>query len=161
VGISNLGSTSEDREFRLPPSGGAWIVDSLGFRRLVDMEIQKAQRLRYCISLICIAAELRSSEMEQLAAPSLDEIISPHIRSTDVVACSAFPSLALLLIDAEVTNLPSIVRRLTTRLEMFLWSAGGACYPSTATRAEELFDQALDLMMKAKRDGGNRLYLPG
>ncbi len=154
--ISNLGSISEDREF----SSGGWIVDSLGFRRLVDMEIQKAQRLRYCISLICIAVELRSSEMEQLAAPSLDEIISPYIRSTDVVACWAFPSLALLLVDAAVANLPSIVRRLTTRLEMFLWSAGGACYPRTATRAEELFHQALDLMMQAKRDGGNRLYLP-
>jgi len=156
VDISNLGSISEDREF----SSGGWIVDSLGFRRLVDMEIQKAQRLRYCISLICIAVELRSSEMEQLAAPSLDEIISPYIRSTDVVACWAFPSLALLLVDAAVANLPSIVRRLTTRLEMFLWSAGGACYPRTATRAEELFHQALDLMMQAKRDGGNRLYLP-
>src|SRR5216117_3937458 len=98
----------ESPDVRPPSKSGAWTVDSAGFRRLVDMEIQKAQRLRYCISLICIAAELRSSEMEQLAAPSLDEIISPYVRSTDVVACLAFPSLALLLVDAEVTNLPSI-----------------------------------------------------
>jgi hypothetical protein len=157
---SPSGWISEGHEFRPPADGGAWIVDSLGFRRFVDMEIQKAQRLRYCVSLVCIATDVRSSEAEQPAAPSLAEIITPHIRATDVVACWAFPSLALLLVDAEIGTLPSIVRRLMTNLETFLWSAGGSCYPRTATRAEELFRQALELMMQARRDGGNRLYLP-
>jgi len=65
-----------------------------------------------------------------------------------------------MLIDADVASLPSIVDRLTTRLEMYLWSAGGASYPKTATRADDLFHQALHMMMQAQRDGGSRLYLP-
>ena len=43
-------------------AGSVWIVDGKGFRRLVDMEIQKAQRLRYCVSLLCIAADRRSPD---------------------------------------------------------------------------------------------------
>src|SRR5262249_46342082 len=97
---------------------------------------------------------------ERPAAWSLAEIITPLIRSTDVVACWTLPSLASLLVDADIPSLPSIVHRLTTRLEMFIWSAGGACYPRTAARAEDLFHQALDLMMQARKDGGKRLYLP-
>lgn len=148
------------RESRRPSDNGAWFVDSASFRHLTEMEIHKAQRLRYCLSLVCITTDLRSSEAEQPAPPPLAELITPHIRSTDVVAYWASLSLAMLLVDAEFTSLPSIVRRLTTRLEMFVWSAGGACYPRTATRAGDLFHQALDLMTQAREDGGKRLYLP-
>jgi len=124
------------------------------------MEIQKAQRLRYCVSLLCLAADRRSPEEQQPTAPSLVERITPLLRSTDVVTCWALPSLALMLVDADVTTLPSIVRRLVTRLEMFLWSAGGACYPKTVTHGDELFNQALHMMTQAQNDGGNGLYLP-
>ena len=54
----------ESPDVRPPSKSGAWTVDSAGFRRLVDMEIQKAQRLRYCVSLVCIAADRRSPEEE-------------------------------------------------------------------------------------------------
>src|SRR2546422_6076490 len=150
----------ESPDVRPPSRNGAWVVDNGGFRRLVDMEIQKAQRVRYCVSLVCIAADRRSPEEEQPAAPSLVERIAPCLRSTDVVTWSALPFLTLMLVDAEVTSLPSIVSRLTTRLEMFLWSAGGACYPKTVTHADGLLHQALQMMTQAQSDGGNRLYLP-
>ena len=119
------------------------MVDSGGFRRLVDMEIQKAQRLRYCVSIACIAADRRTPEEEEPAVAVLAERVTPLIRSTDIVTCWDPPCLALMLIDADVASLPSIVDRLTTRLEMYLWSAGGASYPKTATRADDLFHQAL------------------
>ena len=67
--------------------------------------------------------------------------------------------LSLLLIDAETTHLPSIIHRLTTRLETVGWSAGGSSYPRTATRAEDMLRQAMDLMGRAKEEGGNRLYV--
>jgi len=136
------------------------VVDSGGFRRLVDMEIQKAHRLRYCVSIACIAADRRSPEGEEPVVALLAERVTPLIRSTDVVTCWDPPCLALMLIDADVGSLPSIVDRLTTRLEMYLWSAGGASYPKTVTRADDLFHQALHMMMQAQRDGGSRLYLP-
>ena len=150
----------ENPEVRPPSKGGGWIVDGEGFRRLVDMEIQKAQRLRYCVSLLCIAADRRSPDGEQPAAASLAERVIPLIRSTDVVNCWTTPCLGLMLVDADIASLPSIVDRLTTRLETFLWSAGGACYPQTATHADHLFHQAHHMMTKAQGDGGGRLYLP-
>jgi hypothetical protein len=150
----------EDPGVTPPSKSGAWVVDSEGFRRLVDMEIQKAQRLRYCVSLLCLAADRGSPEEEQPSAASLVERIAPLLRSTDVITCWVLPSLALMLIDADVTSLPAIVGRLTTRLEMFLWSAGGACYPKTVTHGDGLFSQALHMMTQAQNDGGNGLYLP-
>src|ERR1043166_2448079 len=105
----------ENPEVRPPSKSGAWVVDSGGFRRLVDMEIQKAQRLRYCVSIVCIAADRRGPEEEEPAVAVLAERVTPLIRSTDVVTCWDPPCLALMLIDADVASLPSIVDRLTTR----------------------------------------------
>jgi hypothetical protein len=48
---------------------------------------------------------------------------------------------------------------LQSRLETVAWSAGGSCYPRTATRAEDMLRQAVDLMGRAKVEGGNRLYV--
>src|SRR5436189_170395 len=78
---------------------------------------------------------------------------------SDVVARWAPASLALLLVDAETTHLPSIVRRLMAHLETLAWSAGGACYPKTATRTDDMIRQAVDSMVMAKKGGGNRLYV--
>jgi hypothetical protein len=144
----------------VPSRSGAWLVDDTGFRHLVDMEIHKAQRLRYCVSLLYMAADRRSPEESEPSAPSLAGKITPLLRLTDAVTCVASSILALMLVDADVANLPSIGDRITTRLDMVRWSAGGACYPKTVTHAEELFGQAPHLMRQAQSDGGDRLYLP-
>lgn len=80
--------------------------------------------------------------------------------------------VTLLLIDAEARNLGVILRRLREAFEpisvtvggrelRFTLSAGGGCYPQTAGSGGELLRQAIDLMTRAKEDGGDRLYLPG
>ena len=143
-----------------PSKSGAWVVDSEGFRRLLAIEIQKAQRLRYCVSLMCIAADRRSPEVEQPTALSLVERITPFLRSTDIITCWTPPSLALMLVDADLVSLPSINSRVTSKHEAYVWSAGGSCYPKTATHSEELLHQAEGLFLQAGRDGGSRLYLP-
>jgi len=102
------------------------------------------------------------TERRELTPPaggaSIAEIIARHIRATDAVAPWASASLALLLVDAEVASLPSIVRRLTKDLPI-VWSAGGSGYPRTATGAEDLLRQATDLMLEAQKDGEAGLYL--
>jgi len=145
---------SQRRELKPPNGGGASIIDRELFRFLVDLEVRKAQRLRYCVSLVCLAASLRPHPSE----PPLVEIIARHIRATDAVAPWASASLVLLLVDAEVASLPSIIRRLTKDLPTE-WSAGGSGYPRTATGAEDLLRQATDMMLEAQKDGGARLYL--
>lgn len=135
---------------------GALIVDGEFLRFLVDNEIRKAQRLRYCVSLVRMAAGPTSPAY--LSEPAVLERVAGHLRATDVVVPQE-STLGLLLIDADVAHLPAIVERLATVLGI-PWSAGGACYPRTATRIEDLLRQADETMLKAQRDGGSRLYLP-
>ena len=150
---------SEWRGFGPLSVGGGWVVDELLFRLLVDFEIQKAQRLRYSVSLVCFAAEAGRTEDREPSTQSLVESVTRCIRGTDAVTSAADGWLHLLLVDAETTHLPLILHRLTARLETLAWSAGGSCYPRTATRAEDMLRQAVDLMERAREEGGNRLYV--
>lgn len=145
-------------EWGFRPDAGARIVDDQLFRFLVDLEVQKAQRLRYCLSLVCLAVDVVPETWDP-SVPSLAEIVTRYIRSTDVVAPWAPASLALLLVDAEASHLPAILRRLTAGIETIAWSAGGSCYPKTASRADDMLRQAVDSMVRAKKEGGNRLYV--
>jgi hypothetical protein len=137
---------------------GGWLVDEVLFRLLVDFEIQKAQRLRYSLSIVCFAVE-PSAPVAGEVSTSVAEGISRYLRGTDAVASWTQGWLSFLFVDAETRHLPSILRRLTAQLERVVWSAGGSSYPKTATRAEDMLRQAIDLMDKAKDEGGNRLYV--
>jgi hypothetical protein len=150
---------SEWRGFKPLSDPGARVVDDPLFRFLVDLEVQKAQRLRYCVSLVCLDAEIAPAQTPARSVPSFAEILTRYLRTTDVVAPSAPASLALLLVDAETTHLPSILRRLTPLLGPTVWSAGGSCYPKTATRADDMLRQAVESMVRAKQSGGNRFYV--
>jgi hypothetical protein len=123
------------------------------------LELQKAQRLRYCVSLICLAAEVAHPETQGPSLPSNAELVTRYIRGTDAVTPWAQASLALLLIDAETNSLRPILDRLIARLDTSIWSAGGSSYPKTATRSEDLLRQAVDLMVRAKQEGGSKLYI--
>jgi len=140
-------------------AGGGWLVDESLFRFLVDFEIQKAQRLRYSVALVCFAVEAASTGNGQASPSSLAESVTRYLRGTDAVTVWTQGWLALLLIDAETAHLPLILDRLTARLETVVWSAGGSCYPRTAARSEDMVRQAVDLMGRAKEEGGNRLYV--
>jgi hypothetical protein len=151
---------SEWRGFGPLSIGGAWLVDELLFRLLVDFEIQKAQRLRYSVSLVCFDVEPASAGNGEVSVlSSLSESVTRNLRGTDTVSSWSQGWLSLLLVDAETTHLPSILQRLTTRLETARWSAGGSCYPRTATRAEDMLSQAIGLMSRARDEGGNRVYV--
>jgi hypothetical protein len=150
---------SEWRGFKPLSDQGARVVDDPLFRFLVDLEVQKAQRLRYCVSLVYLDAEIAAAQTQARSVPSFPEILTRYLRTTDVVAPSAPASLALLLVDAETNHLPSILRRLTPLLGPTVWSAGGSCYPKTATRADDMLRQAVESMVRAKQSGGNRFYV--
>jgi len=142
-----------------PVAGGGWLVDESFFRFLVQLETQKAQRLRYSVSLVCFAAEPSALGNGKTSATSVAENVVRYLRGTDAVALWTQGRVAILLIDAEPTHLAAIVSRITTRLETVRWSAGGACYPRTAARADDMLHQAAELLTRARDDGGNRLYI--
>jgi hypothetical protein len=146
------------------------LVEKALFDFLVNLEVHKAARMQYPISVLCLGADLPETTAVQAWKDDLAQLSVHELRATDV-AGSIEPSVAaFLLIGAETQHLPGIVARLssivgaraeresgTTRLTL---SAGGGCYPHTATSGKELLQQAVDLMTQAQTDGGNRAYLP-
>jgi hypothetical protein len=143
-----------------PPSAtGGCLVDEPLFRFLVDLELQKAQRLRYSVSVVWFDVEAPTTGDVPASASIVAESVSRYLRGTDAVTIAADGCLAMLLVDAETTHLPSILDRLTGRFEAVAWSAGGSSYPRTAARPDDLLRQAADLLVRARDEGGNRLYV--
>lgn len=138
--------------------GGARIVDIPLFRFLVDVEVTKAQRLGYCVSVLCITADMAQGEIPGTPA-ALADMVAPQLRGTDAVTAWGSGSIALLLVDVDAPSLPALVHRLTVDLEAIAWNAGGASYPRTATIAEGLLRQAVAMMVEAKRGGQSRLVI--
>jgi hypothetical protein len=148
---------SEQRYFR-PALSGAYVVDSTTFRFLLDLEVHKAERLHYCVSVMCLAVDLPQAKPE--GSTSLASLLVQYLRATDAVAPYARSSLGVLLVGAEKGHLPAIFGRLAEHVDPLPWSAGGSTYPETATRADDMLRQAVNLAFSAREAGGNRLLLP-
>src|SRR5262245_28631796 len=108
---------SETPGFGPVSMGGGWLVDEVLFKFLIDFEIQKAQRLRYSVSLVCFALESSNRGNGPASAAPLAEGLTRHLRGTDAVASWSQGWLSLLLVDAETIHLPAILDRLTSRLD--------------------------------------------
>jgi GGDEF domain-containing protein len=137
-----------------PPSG-ALVVGAELFRLLLELEVPKAQRLRYCLSVVCLKGQLASED--DMMQRSLAAIVASRIRATDVALDRGPDGVALLLIDADVTVLPTILRRIITDFETVPWSAGVASYPKSTNKPGELLAQADSMLLQAERDGGSGL----
>jgi hypothetical protein len=146
------------------------LVDQSLFDFILNLEMHKAMRLQYCFSVLCVAPDLRGKGTAA-AIERLAEVTTRQLRALDLGASYLPSCIALLLIDAEPRNLSGILARITEAVEttplglagaggMLTFSGGGGCYPKTASNSGELLRQAIDLMERAQRDGGNRLYLP-
>ena len=140
------------------PKSGSTTIDEPLFRFLVELEVAKAQRLRYCVSVVCLALDSLPGDFSFITR--MAERFIRQLRSTDVVVPYPASSLTLLLVDAEAPALSSIVGRITEHLGTLPWSAGGASYPRTASGAQDLLDRAFNWVARAKEDGGHRFYLP-
>ena len=139
------------------------LVDRRLFTFVLSHEIHKATRLQYPLSVLCLSPDRLRRETPAAFIRRLAELSVSQIRMTDLATSLDSSAIALLLIDAETRDLPGILGRLKGGLEAvsgLTVSGGGGCYPQTATKANELLQQSVELMTRAKADGGNRLYLP-
>lgn len=149
---------------QLPGSIYTRIVDHALFRFLLELEVAKARRLRYCVSVVSLCPDVASATKPDWRTVAAARIIQ-HVRATDVVALVPEDSLTLIVVDADTRALRSIVNRIVDRAHGVCqegettWSAGAACYPITVTDAAKVMPQAVELMTLAQGDGGNRLYL--
>jgi GGDEF domain-containing protein len=151
------------------------LVDEEFFRRLLHLEVQKAVRLQYCISVVVIAPDAPADRSDPALPQRIAEMAVRQLRGTDVATTFESQSMVgLLLIDADTRTLRQILNRATEAAQRtgipaeattpeappLSLSAGGSCYPETAASGRDLLRQATDLMSRAKAEGGNRLYLP-
>jgi GGDEF domain-containing protein len=152
------------------PSRGAPIPERL-FRYLLDLEIAKANRLRYCLSLVCLTPDLDGPQLGADLTRAIARIALRHLRSTDLATTLSRETVALLLVDTDPTMLARILdrtanaqlpegRRFVRGRQMLSVSVGASCYPLTAPDRTTLLREASDLMRRAQREGGDRLILP-
>jgi len=146
------------------------VVDEALFRRLVQLEINKARRLQYSVSLVCVTPTEGEEGIDQTFARRVTEAVSRQFRTTDVLTARAPASIWLLLVNADTRDLPEIFRRTATELEAqtsatgvtrpITWGAGASCYPRTATSEIELVGQAAEAVRRARLQGVSTLVLP-
>jgi hypothetical protein len=152
-------------------SQAATFVEEDLFRFLVDLEIRKAGRLHYCVSVVCMTPHGIEGRDESDFVRRAAAAASRAFRATDIVSTLSPSLVCTLLVNAETRDLPDIFRRTTTELdnlarspsgerERIAWNAGGSCYPVTATTGADLLRQAADLTTRARADGAGTLRLP-
>jgi Diguanylate cyclase, GGDEF domain len=156
-----------------PVRGGTLnVVDEDIFRLLLYLEGQKAARLQYCVSLLCVSILGGPEDDGRPLAEHVAQILVRRLRGTDVVTLLSGSSIGILLVDAETPSLRQIFERATASVQgrqitiaertwRVALSAGGGCYPRTAATADDLLRQASALMTRAIEEGKDRLYLPG
>ena len=156
-------------KFRVPIRG-ALVPRSL-FRYLLDLEIEKANRLRYCVSLVCLRPDVKTPEADPELTRAIAQMALRQLRSTDLGTTLYRNVVALLLIDTDPRVLGRVLDRVANarlpearrfvRGEQIVSVSGGAsCYPLTAPDRTALLREANQLMHRARRDGGDRLILP-
>ena len=147
------------------------LVDRTLFTFVLNHEIHRATRLQYPVSLLCLTPDLTRGAVNPFLLSRLARQAVSQLRATDLVTKLDGQKVALLLADAETRNLPVILKRVKEGLDLIspekqpskmslTLSAGGSCYPQTASNAGELLRQAVKLTGRAKAEGGNRLCLP-
>lgn len=145
------------------PTGSQNLVEEAFFTFLLYREIHKATRLQYCLSLLCFTPDARRGTVDRAFLDRLARLSLAELRATDFGTCLEPSCVALLLVDADIKNLKGIFHRIQQGVEPMMrqsLSAGGGCFPQTATTGSDLVKQAVDFMVRAKDEGGDRLKIP-
>ncbi len=141
----------------------ARIVDEATFTLITDLEVHKAVRLEYFVSLLGIDIEVHSDRLRASVGEHLAEIISGHVRATDTISfVGAEPRLFVLFVGANIANMPLIIERLRQFLTLHApeisdqrnvgLAIGASCFPSPARDREELFSHVDRLIEEARTD---------
>jgi hypothetical protein len=136
------------------------------FRYLLTLEVEKAARLGYCVSLVCLEPDQEPLGADGHLARNLARLALPSLRRTDAAGMIGRDTVGLLLVDAAPSALPVIVDRAVGLLRSPdrervgpLVSGGGACFPLTASSEPALVRQAWACLRQAREAGGDRLVV--
>jgi len=146
------------------------VVDEDIFDLVTELEIRKAVRLQYYVSLLAIKPDGDTDEIADAGAlaQQLAPIISQQLRGTDLIGLSAdSPQLTVLLINAHLDSLSVVIQRLSEEVSRHVFqingkrravnlAMGGACFPTTAGTRQDLFSQAISLVSPIRQNGSDQ-----
>lgn len=143
----------------------AVIVDEATFAFVTELEIPKAVRVGYPVSLLALLPGVEGQLRDPGAlAEQLAGAIRSVLRATDLIRVSpASLTLHILLVDAALEALRAVIERIAEEVSAHLFqiddnftavtlSVGGACFPTTAGTAVDLLSQASALAEEARQD---------
>jgi hypothetical protein len=139
------------------------IVDQDTFSWITELETRQAARLQYAVSMLTIHQTRSHLADPDHAAAQLADLVSPVIRSTDLVAVDP-PAAAVrvLLVGGDLEDLRGIIQRIIVEVRHYRFpedpapvvSIGGSCFPATAASSRELRLRADALAEEARRERG-------
>ena len=130
------------------------MVDEETFATVGELEVRKAMRLQYPVSIVAIKPTPRSGEHVRGFLETLVGVVSSLVRETDLVTVSSkSAALYVLLVDALPNDLPVVIARISDEVhhhrvaapvgtERMAINFGGASFPSSAATWQELVSQA-------------------
>jgi len=137
------------------------------FALVTELEIRKALRLHYPVSLLAIVSYPESSvEITNPGnvAEQLARVIRVLLRATDLVRLPTTSSdLQVLLVGARLEHVDAIIQRIRAEVSRHLFQLNGArkaikvrlgsaCFPTTANTSEDLRAQAEARARETPRD---------
>jgi hypothetical protein len=153
------------------PSQAQNLVEADLFRTLLYLETQKALRLRYSISVLCVSVGGKSEDQQSSLTGYVADTMIRRLRATDVATVLSASEIGVLLVDAELQSVRQVFDRVTQTLlghpgqgedrgSPLTLRAGAVCFPRTVTNVSDLVPQARALMRRATEDEAASLYLP-
>lgn len=143
------------------------------FHYLCEMEIMKAQRYQYFISVLFIQFDktahvpAEGAERDVPSLQALTKILRDEIRECDLLANLGNNRLCVLLPFTDGTNSMGVAERLRSRVENHNFSEEGgepntvsvsvACYPTNASDSASLLCRADETLLRVLEIGGNRV----
>ena len=141
------------------------------FHYLCDLEIKKAQRYQYFISVLFIQFDgtdhAGSAQADNPPVEALGRILRDEIRECDLIARLGDNRLCVLLPFTDGASSLGVAERLRSRVENHTFGdVGGqqrtvsvsvACYPTNASDSASLLLQADESLLRIHQVGGNRV----
>lgn len=125
----------------------AWVVDDRMFKFVVEMEVRKALRIQYPLSVLTIIRQPPPTSTGSARLADGDPIVasvSRTIRGADLIGLvPTGPALRVLLVGAHLDDTDGVIERIREEVpQESTMRFGVACFPATARTAEELLGRA-------------------
>ena len=129
-------------------SPGAYVVEDKMFKFVVAMEVRKALRIQYPLSVLTINPQ--PSPISSTGSARLTDVdpivasVSRVIRGADLIGIvPTGPALRVLLVGAYLDDTDGVIERIREEAPReSTMRFGVACFPATASTAEELLGLA-------------------